>query len=223
MYASTSTKKDITGNDIRTLKLVYSIIPDISNAPFTENDKKGLITPDDVWGNSDNRIEMELREIKDKIKNADSTAYSEYVKMGNLYFQKEDFPNAIKNYKKSLEIATEESNIAAINSRLATSYSKLRDFSSALTYAQAALDKEPTDYRITTVAGIYYEMGDYDKAKSMTRNLLNRNSKVYNAYIILGNIYMKEKDYKSLMSLYERGKRNFPDNPPINVIQKKNN
>lgn len=215
MYPVSSRKKEITDNDIRTLKLVYSIIPDISNAQFSDNDKRGLITSDDVWGDKNGRIEIQLRDIKNKVKNVPSSSYAEYVQMGNLYYQKEDYYKAIENYKNSLKIATDKTTISAINARISSAYIKMKDYEEALKYAETAYEYNPDDDGIANIARIKFELGDYEKAKSMLRSLLNRNPKVYNAYIILCNIYLKEKDYKAAMSLYERGKRNFPDNPPI--------
>lgn len=217
MYPITSKNLNISDNDLRTLRLLYSIVPDITNTPISQLDKKGLITPDDIWGSKEGRIDMQLQDIKDKVENVSSPAYSEYAKLGDLYVQKGDYEKAVNCYIKSLDIATDKSNIALINKRIAIVYVKMKKFKEALSYAKKSYELNPDDDGIVFIAGIQYELENYEEAKQILRNLLNQNPKVYNAYLILGNIYLKEKDYKSVKSLYERGKTHFPDNPPIKL------
>lgn len=217
MYPVSSKKNDISDNDLRTLRLVYSIIPDVSNSPFAESEKQGLITTDDIWGNKQGRIEMQLRDLQNKVKYSGSTAYSEYAKMGELYFQKNDYQNAIKNFEKSLEIATEKTTRGIIYGRISMAYYKTKNYKSALEYAKLSYELNPDDDGLVYIAGLNYELENYSEAKDILRGLLNRNPKVYNAYKILCNIYLKEKNYKATMGVYERGKKNFPDDPPIKL------
>ena len=217
MYPVSSKENDISENDLRTLRLVYSIVPDVTNAPFSDSEKAGLITPDDVWGNKEGRIEMQLHDLKNKIKNSKSTAYTEYAKIGELYFQKEDYANAIKSFEKSLEIATENTNRSIIYNRISVAYYKMKDYKSALEYANLSYELNQDDNGLLYIAGLYYELENYSEAKDILRNLLNRNPKIYNAYKILCNIYIKEKNFKAAMGVYERGRKNFPDNPPIKL------
>lgn len=217
MYPVSSKKSDISENDMRTLRLLYSIIPDVTNVQFSQADKNGLITSEDVWGSKENRVDLQLQDIKHRVNNVSAQNYSEYVKMGSLYAQKNDYDKALKCFEKALEFATDDSTIAVINSNISSVYYKLKDYESALQYAEKSHELNPDDESEEYIAHLHFELGNYSVSKSMLRNLLNRNPKMYNSYKILCNIYLKEKDYKSAMSLYERGKRYFPENPPINL------
>lgn len=210
-----NTKQDISDNDIRTLRLIYSIIPDVTNVPFSEQDKKGLITTEEIWGDKDDRIDLQLSDIEKRVKNVSYASDFEYVEMANLYFQKEDYEKSIENFKKALEFTKDKKRVAAIYSNISAGYSKLNNHSEALKYITLANKTEASEERLLRIAYLKYELGDYPEAKLIARNLLNKSSKHYNAYIILYNIYLHEKDYKSAMSIIERGRRAFPKNPPI--------
>lgn len=215
MYPSNYAGKDISQNDLRTLKLVYSIIPDKTNKPFSEQEKEGLVTSDDIWGSKENKVDTQLEVLQKNVSQNGSAAYSEYMKIGSLYYDKKDYEKAIFNYKKSLEVATQNSVRARIYLRIADAYTKLNNYEEALNYAEQSNELVPDDNTLTFIAQIHYDSGNYGEAKSITRSILNRNPKVHNAYKILGNIYIKEKDYESVQALYERGLRQFPDNPPL--------
>lgn len=215
MYPSNNAGKDISDRDLRTLKLVYSIMPDKTNKPFSEQEMEGLVSSEDVWGSKENKVDTQLEILQKNVSQNASAAYSEYIKIGNLYYDKKDYENAILNYKKSLEVATQNVVRARIYLRIADAYTRLNNYEQALNYAKQSNELAPDDNTMTFVAKIHYDSENYDEAKAITRNLLNRNPKIYEAYKILGNIYIKEKDYESVQALYERGLRQFPDNPPL--------
>ena len=92
-----------------------------------------------------------------------------------------------------------------------------KNYNDALKYAQTSYKLNPNDDAAVILAKIYYETENYEEAKNLLEKLIDRNPKIFNAYSILGNIYMKEKDYAAIEKLYIKGKNNFPDNPPIRM------
>lgn len=217
MYPVTSSNNKISKRDIQTLKLLYSILPDISNSEFTQNEKKSLILPDELWENHETRIDMQLLDIKKNIDTSKHASFSEYAKLGELYFEKQDYENAIINYQKALNLSTEKITQSVLYEKLAITYLKLNNYDNALTSAQLAQKLSPTPEGLTLVANIHYQTGNYSQAKTLLRKSINKNPKTYDAYKILYNIYLIEKNYKAALSIYEQGKLNFPENPPIKL------
>lgn len=181
MYPTSSYKSaKLSSNDIITLKLLYSIVPDISNKNFTDKQKEKYITSKDILGEYDTRINIEIENTKDDLDASGHLSSSKFLRIAELNYQNKNYNDALK-------------------------------------YAQTSYKLNPNDDATVILAKIYYKTENYEEAKNLLEKLIDRNPKIYNAYSILGNIYMKEKDYAAVEKLYIKGKSNFPDNPPITM------
>lgn len=181
MYPASSNKSaKLSSNDIITLKLLYSIVPDISNKNFTDKQKEKYITTSDILGEYNTRINIELENTKDDLNASGHLSSNKFLRIAELNYQNKNYNDALK-------------------------------------YAQTSYKLNPNDDAAVILAKIYYETENYEEAKNLLEKLIDRNPKIFNAYSILGNIYMKEKDYAAIEKLYIKGKNNFPDNPPIRM------
>ena len=216
MYPSTQdTKRRISDGDISTIKLIYSIVPDISNKNFSKEEKEKFLTIADIFGDKDERLDIELSNTieANKITNNDPT---KLVHIANLYYQKKNYKKAIENYELAIKkIFNNDKILAKLHYQISLCYLELKEYDSALSYAQESQKINPDDNTLELEGRIYYKAGDNDSAKKILVNLLNRNSQIYNAYITLANIYQKEKDKDNWNKLYYMGIENFPDNPPL--------
>ena len=242
----------ISSNDINTLKLLYSIVPDISNKPFSEEQKQKFITTTDILGDYKQRLDIELEAINDDIDNTKAKSSSKTLTKASIYNLKGNYKNAIIYYKISLETikdinlkaevyeniafcyyklnefdkaiiyykknleTIEDINLKAKGYKnIAFCYNKLNEFDKAIEYQEFSQQIKPDDNNIVNIANYYYKKGNLPQAKIMMINLINKNPKVYNSYKLLELIYWKEKNWEKLNELYEKGKINFPDDPPI--------
>ena len=219
MYPVTQHEKaQISKSDINTLKLIYSIVPDITNKDYSEKDKNTYITTEDVLGNYDTRLDIELEATKADV-NADKNSYfsGKYFNMANIYYKKKDFQNAITNYEKGLSLTSDTKDIEAVNMNIAICYSEMKNYEKALEHAQISDNIKNTPDKTAFIAYLYYKTENFEKSKPLALKVISTNPDNYNSYIVLYHIYKKENNDVEIYKLYEQGKKYFPDNPPIRI------
>ena len=211
-------KAKISQSDISTLKLIYSIVPDKTNKNYSQYDKNKYITTEDVLGNYDTRLDIELEAVKADV-NADKNSYfaGKYFNMGNIYYKKKDFQNAIKNYEKGLSLTSGEKDIEAVNMNIAICYNELKNYDKALEHVQISNNIKNTTEKSAFIANLYYQKGEFEKAKNLSLKILSAHPDNYNSYITLYHIYKEENNDVEIYKLYEQGMKYFPDNPPIRI------
>ena len=216
MYPRSSTSREqISSGDINTLKLIYSIVPDVSNKNFTKEDKNKFLTIADIFGDDDERINLELANtIEDREITKDDP--NKIMHIGSLYYKKGDYAKAIENYKLASEKIFNDNQLSAkVHYNIALSYLKLNSYKEAIEHVKLSQKLFPSDNTLELTGRIYYKSGDNNAAKRILVGLLNKDPKIYNAYITLAHIYKDENDVKNWNILYEMGKEYFPDNPPL--------
>lgn len=219
MYPVTKHEKaEISESDINTLKLIYSIVPDVTNKNYSDEDKNKYITTEDVLGNIDNRLNIELEATKADL-NSDKNSYfaGKYFNMANIYYKKKDYNNAIKNYEKGLSITSDKKNIEAMNMNIAICYNELKNYEKALEHAQISDNIKKAPDKSSFIANMYYKLGESDKAKRLAKNIISTNPDNYNSYIVLYHVYKQENNEEEIYKLYEQGMKYFPNNPPIRM------
>lgn len=212
---SAASKTTLSTGDISTIKLIYSIVPDISNKNFSKEEKDKFLTIADIFGNDKERIDLELANTKED-SNITRNDPNKIIHIGNLYYKKGDYKNAIENYNlAATKIFNDNIMLAKVHYNIALSYMQMKEYENALSHADKSQKLSPSEKNLELAGKIYYRQGDKRAAKEICVNLLNINPKSYDAYIILANIYKTEKNTDGWNKLYEMGKENFPDNPPL--------
>ena len=215
MYPTTKhSKAKISPGDISTLRLLYSIIPDISNKSFSREDKQNLLQASEILGDYDERRYIELRNIKEDIENS-RVSTDKVSKIADLYYSLKNYEAAAQNYKKILVSVDDIETKSSIYYNLALSYKNLNDYDEALKAAQQAYRLDSDSNKAALLAQLYYYTGDYESAKSLAINVLEVSPKTYNMYIVLGHIYKAEKNQEEMEALAEKAALNFPENPPV--------
>ena len=220
MYPVASTGKISTG-DINTLKLLYSIVPDISNKNFTNEEKAKYMTVADIFGDYDDRINMELSNVKEDNSKLYSQSFTKYLHIGDLYYQKKDYTKAIKNYELAMGNLKDEKYLSKINYKLSKCYFDMEDYTKALKFSQISYKQNQDEETLLLIGLIYMKTNNFDEAKKCFISIIDKNPKKYNAYIYLGKIYYEEQNQEDMKVLYELGNANFPENPPIKYVQTK--
>lgn len=221
MYPVNYSNSGLSKGDINTLKLLYSIVPDVSNKNYTEEQKRKFITTEDILGDYDTRINIEISKTNDDINTEiSSSSPSKFVKLGYLNYKKKNYNEAIKNYEKAISLtnSNDKKAVAGIYIDISDCYENLKNYEKALNYVKLANEIFPQDEYIVIQASIYKKMNDNESAKKILINLINKNPKVYNAYIELAEIYQDENNQNALRDLYIKGKQYFPNNPPLKII-----
>ena len=127
----------LSSKDINTIKLLYKLIPDITNTPLKQMDTKGLIYAPIVLGSSEDISSRKLEEAKNYIKNAPDIAGG-YIDLGIAYAELNKTNEAVKAMNKALELAKSDNEKYMANYNLAALYMNNGKLDKALIYAKEA-------------------------------------------------------------------------------------
>jgi len=132
-----------------------------------------------------------------------------YLNLGNTYYEKKEYNNAIKQYQKVLEL---DPNDQAALGNIGAVYLNKGDFKKAKEYIKKALlinQKNPTNHN--NLAKIYYEEGKYKDAIAELKIAVKELPQFYQAWNLLGRIYIKEQNPKAAEEAFEKSLQIMPD------------
>ncbi|MGS2726814.1 tetratricopeptide repeat protein [Psychroserpens sp. BH13MA-6] len=141
--------------------------------------------------------------------------------IGEIEFQRANYDDAIRYYKKALDVYQTEEDIefeVMTLNRIANSFIAMKSFDNAKEYAEKALEisKEKgmtNSYNISQInlGIILNETGDYQEAKSIMEGTLksfreeqNINA-IYSTLLVLGQVYDNMKLYQKAETSYNEG------------------
>lgn len=172
MYPISSGKRErdtISEADMSTLRAIYSIIPDITNIPFTDADKKGLITTADLWGEENQRADFTIQKIKDNIKlTPDNPAL--YAELARAYRDKKDYNSAIPAYSQALKKVDNPETAVALLLDVSDLYMEIGKLDSAEKCINKAASYGNNKYLASfynILAVKYAEQKEYNKASQI--------------------------------------------------------
>ncbi|MBQ2645056.1 tetratricopeptide repeat protein [bacterium] len=184
----------IISKDIKTIKLLYILAPDITNnINDLANKEQFLYLPLLLYPLDNSQEELILKAQEMLKEHPDDLGYA--LTLADTY-------NANGKYKESIylmKFLTMQTNntklLNILNYNIANNYISLKDFDNALLYAQKALIySKAIDNRIL-VAYIKYCKGDLEKAEKEFLLILENNPSFTNASLGLADIYIKQKKY----------------------------
>ena len=127
----------LSSKDVNTVKLLYKLIPTITNTPLNEFNKKGLIYAPVVLGTSKQISSRKVKEALNYIKNAPDIAGG-YVDLGIAYAELNKKKEALKAMDKAYSLAKSNNEKYMITYNLAAMYMNFGDLDSAEKYANEA-------------------------------------------------------------------------------------
>ena len=143
----------LSSKDINTIKLLYKLIPDITNTPINKINTKGLVYAPVVLGTSQEISSRKLEEAKNYIKNAPDIAGG-YIDLGIAYAELNKKSEAEKAMNKALELAQSDNEKYIAFYNLSILYLNNKQLDKALEYANNAkniLNSEEIKELITNI------------------------------------------------------------------------
>lgn len=144
-----STKKDpnftryrsdfqfLSHKDINTIKLLYKLIPDISNTPMSHFNKDGLIYAPIVLGNDSDIGHRKLKEAENYVKSAPELPGG-YIDLAIAYADLNKTKDAVEVLRKALELSKSDSEKFIVYYNIAVIYLNTNKLDEAEKYAQLA-------------------------------------------------------------------------------------
>ena len=158
-------------------------------------------------------------ELGNKIKFSKAVAQA-YNDLGIIYYDQQDFSNALSSYKKAFDIRlklNDQKGIAALYNKMGIIYQKESKFDSALLYAQKALeiyeklnDKVGISYSLNNIGIVNQNVGNLDEALKYQQQSILIKEEIHDklglagSYINVGNIYLIKKDVAQAKAYFEK-------------------
>jgi len=194
MYIQTAGK--FSDADINTVKLLYLMIPDISNSPVEEMNTDARIYAPIVFGTTENLDGEQYTKAITYLQKAPNVAAG-WVELANFYYQIKNYPKAVKSLLQAKQLAQSDEELYYINYNLATVYLELKDYNNALMFLKAAQDAKPDADLRSVTAYCKYQSGQKEEGMKELNSLVRENPKDIPTGLILADIYYTNMDFLS--------------------------
>lgn len=195
----------LTAGDINTMKLLYSIKPDITNS----NNTKSSYIPYVVLGNDKEVTNSKIREAKYYIKKAPNLPMG-YIDLAIGYVSAQDYASAIKTLERALQVADSNEILSIIYYNLAVAYYYIDNNELALDNILKSIKIQDSEDKRYLLADIYTKMNDITNAVHEYGGLIKQHPKNADYTIALANIYVQRHEYMNARKVL---KNYFNNNP----------
>lgn len=184
----------ISSNDINTLKLLYKLVPDITNTPLSKFDTSRQFFVPIVMGSDKQINSRKMAEARNYIKSAPDLPNG-YIDMASVYAEEKQYNRAIEALNKALSLCSNDSEKFVVYYNFAIIYMNIKDTQNALKYADLAKQTNSTSDIDSLIALINYNLGNKEQAKKSYAQALQNNPDNIVDAINLARIYFKEFNF----------------------------
>jgi tetratricopeptide (TPR) repeat protein len=184
------TREVLTEADINTIKLLYKIKPQVTNAMNI----KPEYVPNLVLGSKKEIYNEKIEEAQLYIKKAPKLPAG-YISLAEEYVAIKDYTKAIKYLEKALKLADTDDIRAMIYYNLAVVNYYIDFLDIAKEYLEKSMQIKDTDDKHYLLGEIYYKEGNVKKSIEEYTKLFNKNPQNIDYTVALVNIYVINRDY----------------------------
>lgn len=193
-YNSQILAKSISQTDLNTLNLLYKLIPDITNTPMNEFDQSHQFFSPIVIGNEVQITSNKILEAQNYINSAPDLPNG-YIDLAGAYLNQKQYNNAVEALEKALSHCSNNNERFVVYYNLTVIYTEIKDWKTALKYAQNAKDLNTSNEIDGLIAMINYNLGNVEEAKELYKESLKKNpNNIINAHN-LATLYIKEFNF----------------------------
>ncbi len=185
---------EITPRDLKTLALLYSVVPDITNTPLTAEEKAQLFTASEILEtlnvpvNDDTNLE--------EVVGGDIATH---LALAEQYRKRAEYTKAAKEYQIVAQMKTDRRSKSEVYYEVAVMYLDAEEFDNAKSCADIAWATDENDLTITLPPLINYYMKRSNSAVSQLEQILRENPYNKHAYKLLCQIY-RDKHHENLLN-----------------------
>lgn len=184
-------KKVFSQRDIDTFRLLYNIIPDVTNKPYNVLAYSEKYFPIAVLGTRKQIGEKKLEESQRYI----NTVASNFISQMNLaegYFVSRDFEKAKDAFSEALTYAKTDEEKFTVYHNLSVIYYEQSDYKTAINYADMANTFTNDNKSDEIKAYSYIEMGKFSLAQRILKNLIEKYPENTTYSAALSGAYLKQ-------------------------------
>ena len=195
MYpVGTKFNTEITPRDLKTLGLLYSVVPDITNKEFTAEEKAGLMTATEVLATLNVPVDdnTDLNEIP-------TGTIDTHLALAEQYRKRAEYAKAAQEYEAVAQMKTDRRSKSEVYYEVAVMYLDAEEFDNARSCADIAWATDENDLTITLPALINYYTKRSNTAVQQLEDILRENPYNKHAYKLLCQIY-RDKHHENLLN-----------------------
>lgn len=205
-----SSEKEISPQDINTLRLLYFFAPEITDKKIASTEKNyylyAPIIINKLEGNSDFYIQKSLDFAR---KRPDDV--NRWIELAGAYSSSKNYDESIDVLNKAVQMTQDTETLSIIYYNLANDYINIKEPTQAMDCANKAKEIK-NDFEIKSlIAYIKYKKGDLKDAKEDLLILQEENPANIDNALTLADVYIKERKYFDARSTLKNLTKNNPD------------
>lgn len=205
-----ASEKEISADDVNTLRLLYFMAPNITNKKISSDEEKYYLFAPVVTSRFENNNNFYLQKcLANTIKTPDDV--NVWIQLANAYGDNKNYEKSIETLEKAVDLTDDPENLAVIYYNMANNALNNDQPNEAMQYASKAQFIHKDYDTKSLVAYIKYKQGNYDAAKSDLKNLLSERPEDIDNSLTLANVYIKQKKYWAARSTIKELIKNNPD------------
>ena len=185
---------EITPRDLKTLALLYSVVPDITNTPITAEEKAQLFTSAEILSTLNVPVD-DSTNVDEVVANDIET----HLALAEQYRKRAEYDKAAEEYQAVAQMKTDRRSKSEVYYEVAVMYLDAEEFDKAKSCAEIACATDMNDKTEILSALIDYYMKRSNSAVEQLDTILQQNPYNRYAYKLLCQIY-RDKHQENLLN-----------------------
>ena len=186
---------EITTRDLKTLALVYSVKPDITNVPLSTTEQSKLFTVSEVL----NTLNVPVTNNTKNLDEVTAPDVATHLALAEEYRRRAQYEKAAREYQAVAQTKTDRRSKSEVYYEIAVMYLDAEEFDNAKSCAEIAMATDENDLTDTLPALIDYYMKRSNAAAEQLESILKQNPYNKHAYKLLCQIY-RDKHHENLLN-----------------------
>jgi len=185
---------EITPRDLKTLVLVYSVIPDITNKPISNEEKSRLFTAQEILSTLNVPVD-DKTDLDDFV----ASDVADHLALAEQYRKLAAYDKAAQEYQKVAQMKNNNRSRSEVYYEIAVMYTDAEEFDKAKDYAEIAWQIDENDLTITLPPLINYYTKRTNTAVDQLEDILRDDPYNKYAYKLLCQIF-RDKHHENLLN-----------------------
>ena len=185
---------EITPRDLKSLALVYSVIPDITNKPLTNTEKSQLFTVPEILATLNVPVDDNTN-----TEEVVATDIATHLALAEQYRKKAQYDKAAQEYQAVAQMKKDRRSKSEVYYEVAVMYLDAEEFDNARSCAEIACATDMNDLTATVPALIDYYTKRTNSAVENLEEMLQENPYNKHAYKLLCQIY-RDRHHENLLN-----------------------
>ncbi len=186
---------EITQRDLKTLGLLYSVVPDVTNAPLANSERSQLFTVSEILSTLNVPVTNETKNLDEIVAGDIAT----HLALAEQYRRRAEYDKAAREYQAVAQLKTDSRSKSEVYYEIAVMFLDAEEYGNAKASAEIAMGTDMNDLTETLPALIDYYTKRSTSAVERLESILKQNPYNKHAYKLLCKIY-RDKHHENLLN-----------------------